>query len=412
MNHICRELFRAIHEGLWVSIEYKNQEEKITKYWIGIKKLDPKRKQLIVDGLHLANYSLCELTIYMDSILNAVALRGSYCPVNERLVKDISLNPQKYSEFFGIVPNLKILNYLADCNRLDTTPYTTEYELLKNLDEDCLKNGIYHLSNEQFQNIVKTFQFEAKAESNKLRVKQLCMNVLSIYTQKGLYVLAHRRLSLNVAERTLVAAKDVTINQEYTIDGVKQSIRFFLDADDYELLENFDGNREAIKDKLTKSVCKGGSVDDLPHLIAIGYDIVLDLNSEYSAISDMYVAGNKPIKPMEAFFGNLLERPIRRKEFPIVLCNKKANLDQLLAISTALKYPLAYVQGPPGTGKTNTIVNTILSAFFNERTVLFASYNNHPIDGVFDALKGLVYKGNTIPFPVIRLGNNEKSSPH
>ena len=37
MNSVCRELFRAIHEGLWVSIEYKNQEEKITKYWIGIR---------------------------------------------------------------------------------------------------------------------------------------------------------------------------------------------------------------------------------------------------------------------------------------------------------------------------------------------------------------------------------------
>ena len=106
---------------------------------------------------------------------------------------------------------------------------------------------------------------------------------------------------------------------------------------------------------------------------------MLDLNSEYAAISDMYSGGNSPTKPIEAFFGNLLERPIRRKEYPIVLCNKKANLDQLLAISTALKYPLTYVQGPPGTGKTNTIVNTILSAFFNERTVLFASYNNHPI---------------------------------
>ena len=408
MNSVCRELFRAIHEGLWVSIEYKNQEEKITKYWIGIKRLDPKRKSLVVDGLHLANFSLRELTIYIESILSAVTIKGSYCPVNEWLVKDISLHPQKYSEFFGSVANLKILNYLSDCNKMDTTPYMTDYALLKNLDEDCLVDGRYALNNEQFQEIVKTFQYESKMESAQLKIKQLCMNVLSINTSKGLYVLAHRRLSLDVQSRTLVADDAVTINQEYTIEGEKQSIRFFLDADDFVLLDDFETNRELIKDRLMKVNRRIGCVDDLPHLIAIGYDVVLDLNSEYAAISDMYSGGNSPTKPIEAFFGNLLERPIRRKEYPIVLCNKKANLDQLLAISTALKYPLTYVQGPPGTGKTNTIVNTILSAFFNERTVLFASYNNHPIDGVFEALTGLMYHGNIIPFPVIRLGNNDK----
>lgn len=408
MNSVCRELFRAIHEGLWVSIEYKNQDEKITKYWIGIKKLDPKRKSLVVDGLHLANYSLRELTIYIESILSAVTIKGSYCPVNEWLVRDISLHPQKYGEFFGSVTNLKILNYLSDCNKMDTTPYMTEYTLLKHLDEDSFIDGKYTLNNKQFQEIVETFQYEAKTESAQIKIKQLCMNVLSINTPKGLYVLAHRRLSFDVQSRTLVADDTVTINREYTIDGEKQSIRFFLDADDYSLLEDFESNRELIKDMLMKVNRRAGCIDDLPHLIAIGYDVVLDLNSEYSAIYEMYSGGNTPTKPIEAFFGNLLERPIRRKEYPIILSNKKANLDQLLAISTALKYPLTYVQGPPGTGKTNTIVNTILSALFNDRTVLFTSYNNHPIDGVFDALSQMIYRGNAIPFPVIRLGNNEK----
>ena len=408
MNSICRELFRAIHEGMWVSIEYRNQDKKITKYWIGIKRLDVKHKSLVVEGLHLANFSVRELTIYIDSILSAVTIKGTYCPVNEWLVKDISLYPQRYSEFFGNITNLKILNYLSDCNKLDATPYTTDYALLKNLDEDCFVDGNYSLNNEQFQEIVKTFQYESKSETTQVKIKQLCMNVLSLNTAKGLYVLAHRRLSLDVKSRMLKADEAVTINREYTIDGEKQSIRFFLDADDFALLEDFETNRELIKDKLMKLNRRIGCVDDLPHLIAVGYDVVLDLNSEYSAISEMYSGDNHPTKPLEAFFGNLLERPVRRKEFPIVLCNKKANLDQLLAISTVLKYPLAYVQGPPGTGKTNTIINTILSAFFNDRTVLFTSYNNHPIDGVFEAISHLKYRGNIIPFPVIRLGKNEK----
>lgn len=43
-----------------------------------------------------------------------------------------------------------------------------------------------------------------------------------------------------------------------------------------------------------------------------------------------------------------------------------------------------------------------------DRTVLFASYNNNPISGVFDKLSTMTFRGKTIPFPVLRLGNMEK----
>lgn len=49
--------------------------------------------------------------------------------------------------------------------------------------------------------------------------------------------------------------------------------------------------------------------------------------------------------PIKAFFGELVKRPPRRKEYPIALLNKKVNIDQLLAINNAMKYPLAYIQG-------------------------------------------------------------------
>lgn len=40
--------------------------------------------------------------------------------------------------------------------------------------------------------------------------------------------------------------------------------------------------------------------------------------------------------------------------------------------------------------------------------MLFASYNNVPIDNVFEKLSSMKYRGKTIPFPVLRLGNTEK----
>lgn len=90
----------------------------------------------------------------------------------------------------------------------------------------------------------------------------------------------------------------------------------------------------------------------------------------------------------------------------MALLERRANLDQLLAIHNAVKYPVTYVQGPPGTGKSHTIINSIITAFFNEKTVILASYNNHPIDTVVEKLKSIPYKqGKIIPFPIIRLGN-------
>ena len=127
MNNICHDIFRAIHEGKWLKIEYRNREAQITRYWIGIRDLDPKKRSLSVDGLHLGRFTTDSYDfIYIDSILSSQIVEGSYCPVNERLVRDISLNPHKYKQLFGNAANLKILTYLEMCNRMDTVPRSEE----------------------------------------------------------------------------------------------------------------------------------------------------------------------------------------------------------------------------------------------------------------------------------------------
>lgn len=57
MNHIYHDIFRAIHEGKWLKIEYRNKDEQVTKYWIGIRNLNAVRRILSVDGLHLGKYT-------------------------------------------------------------------------------------------------------------------------------------------------------------------------------------------------------------------------------------------------------------------------------------------------------------------------------------------------------------------
>ena len=408
MTRIYKDIFKAIHEGRWLEIEYKNVAQDITRYWIGIKKIDIQSGILLVDGLRLGSHlALKELTVKINAILSSFVLEGTYYPINKRLCADISENPEKYQCLFNNTANLKILNYLDECHKLDATPYKCDYELIEHIDQDTVPKTGFVLSNQQFEQIVNHFQQRRDDKNGPIKLKQLCMNITSIHTSKGLYVLAYRRLEVDIKNRMLRPAEEITVCREFYIDGQRTSIQQFLDADELSLIDDFEKNQERIKDLITTNNPHLKGVDDMPYLIAIGFDILVNLQLEYKCILDMYDNDNVS-EPIRAFFGELIKRPMRRKEYPIALLNNRVNLDQLLAINHAMKYPLSYVQGPPGTGKTNTIINTIITAFFNERTVLFASYNNHPVNSIFNEFRKLSHKGKQIPFPVIRLGSNKK----
>ena len=435
MNTIHRDIFKAIHEGKWMTIEYKNWQGQITRYWIGILNLDAARKTLKVEGLHLGKYSVETYDrIYIDSILSSQVLDGSYCQVNKKLVRDIHDNPHKYKDLFDHVANLKVLDYLEDCYKMDGVPYRKDFALLRYLDRESFQGDVYPLSDEQFRKVVRSFQIKAEknvrtdgtgaasdlalgglaagertpnSKERHLAVQSLAINVMSIHTGKGLYVLAYRKLNLDVRQRCLRVAENITVCTEFTVDGTRESIRRYLDAEDFELLKDFEANQERIKDAVTRYNRRILGVDDMPYIIGLGMDMMLNLRREYNAVLDMYL-NERVTVPIRAFFGDLLDRPRSRRMVPLILLDRKVNLDQLLAMNHAMKYPLAYVQGPPGTGKTNTIINTIITAFFNGKTLLFTSYNNHPIDGVVEKLTRLTYEGKKIPFPVVRLGNTSK----
>ena len=136
MNTIAREIFKAIHENKWLSVEYHNKIGMDTRYWIGIHSIDPITRRLVVDGMHLGQYSLARLNIFVDSITSALVIEGSYYETDQRLIRDIQENPDKYQPLFCNVANLKILSYLEICNRLDSTPYTKDIALIKYLDQD------------------------------------------------------------------------------------------------------------------------------------------------------------------------------------------------------------------------------------------------------------------------------------
>lgn len=254
MDKIRKDIFRAVHEGKWISIEYKNKDEKQTSYWIGIKDIIPKTNMLIVEGMNLSTNNVCELKLHINSIIMSEIIEGSFMHTNESLIEEIRLHPSKFSNIFSNIVNLKVLNYLCECNRLDATPYKTEYALIEKLDLDIIGDGDYHLSPKQFALIVKHFQYNADKKYNTAhKIKQLCLNVISVRTKRGLYVLAYKKLFLDVKNKSLKVNNDVTICREFTINGNKQSMGQFLDAEELTLLGDFEGNCEKIKDIITKN---------------------------------------------------------------------------------------------------------------------------------------------------------------
>lgn len=221
MNQICRDIFRAIHEGKWLKIEYRNKADQVTKYWIGIRDIDPRSRTMKVDGLHLGQLTIGEYDrIFIDSILSTEIIEGTYCPENKILVEDIEMHPERYKNIFDSSANLKILNYLEICNKLDTTPYITDYDLIHYIDRDRINCGMYQLTDQQFREVVAQFQYfssREKRKSGSLKVKRLAINVLSINTNKGLYVLAYRNLNLDVKNHIFKPDEEITVCTQFSI---------------------------------------------------------------------------------------------------------------------------------------------------------------------------------------------------
>ena len=197
MTGVARAVFRALHEGKWLSIEYRNGSDKVTRFWIGIRGLDAKNRSLIVDGLHLHDHTVEKRMLYLDRIQWAEVVEGSFCPRNEALLRDMDNDPRRYDALFGSTANLRVLDYLAACSKLDNTPCRADYQLIERLDESRLQNGVYQLDDGQFRQIVERFQQRTtrkRRPGEPLRLVSLGLNLLSIPTKDGLYVLAYRAL--------------------------------------------------------------------------------------------------------------------------------------------------------------------------------------------------------------------------
>src|SRR5690606_35390961 len=120
------------------------------------------------------------------------------------------------------------------------------------------------------------------------------------------------------------------------------------------------------------------TLDDRPYIFELKRRVITHIEKEFNAIK-LAKANNTLTTPLYAFFGNMTKSKLSKKRsFDVVLIDDRANIDQLRVIYNSLFQPITYVQGPPGTGKTATIINILISAFFNGQKVLVSSNNNKP----------------------------------
>lgn len=412
MRSIELIISEGIKKGKWIDISYKNNQNEITYYWIAIKDIDLKRKLLNVLIFNdQKSLNSLDATIKFENILSAKILEFTTYETPIELINKIEKNRNdakwlKYESF-----NNNILRYYLKCNELDNDPFQKDSFLIDGVDKEILlKNKQITLNYEQEKqilNYIKNYDVR-KLEGE---INYLILSFLSIDDNEKKYIALYYDVRFNPATKKLSINDIPRVNQSFIIKNKKHSLNSYIDIDPqeftnnitYHLNEYLNEYTELIRDNLRNNEI----INQMPEFMILQRSISANLTPTYNIIEEKIENGNLE-HPLKAFFGNSNRFGTKRKEPSIVIYDDKVNIDQMRVIYNTMKYPITYVQGPPGTGKTQTILNVILSAFFNSRSTLICSSNNKPINGILEKLSFSYKEKNDVPFPYIRLGNREE----
>ncbi len=411
MENIELVISESLKRGKWIDIVYKNNKNEITYYWIAIKDIDLMNKHLKVNIFN-SNKSLdsLEAIIKFENILSARILEFTSYDTPLELIKKIENNLYaakwlKYETFDN-----NILRYYMKCNELDNDPYQNSKFLISGIDKDILLKKKQIILNEiqekQILNYIKKYDVH-----NDGSVNYMILSFLSIDDNGKTYVILYYDVMFNPALKKLSINNIPRINSSFLIKNKKHSINSYIDIDPFEFANNitkhlklyFNDYLELIRSNLRSSEM----INQMPEFMILKRDVPVNLLPTYSLLEEKILNGNMEY-PLKALFGNSNRFGAKRKEPAIVIYNNKVNIDQMQVIYNTMKYPITYVEGPPGTGKTQTIINVILSEFFNSKTTLVCSSNNKPINGILEKLKFSYKEKNDVLFPYLRLGNREE----
>lgn len=404
-NQTGEIISKAIKEGKWLSISYTNQGKETTSFWIAINDIDFNQKKF---KIHMFNESkslnVIETWISFDGISEAKIIDFSSYDVPDGLIRKIENNLSKcawlnYDRF-----NHNILNYYQDCFALDNDPFQKDYAFVTGIDLKTLRSKHeYILYEQQIKQLIRNiYYYDINKVGNSFYT--LAINCLSIDDGKKKYVVCYYKVTFNPNKKSLVLDNTLRFNESFLVNGKRHTLSSYINMSTNEFTSTFEKNFAEYQSLIQGNLHPGEVLNTRPELMLIQRDLPLNLTDTYGTIQQKYDDNCLPI-PLKSFFGNITKQNnVRRKEPSLIIYDKKININQVRVLYNALKYPVTYVQGPPGTGKTQTIINVILSAFYNEKSVLACSSNNKPVDGIVDQLK-FQYRNELINFPFLRLGN-------
>ncbi|MDH5379910.1 MAG: AAA domain-containing protein [Cyclobacteriaceae bacterium] len=395
---------KAIREGKYLNITYKNKSGEITPFWISIFDINEK-DELRVNMFNVTKDDpIIDAKIFISRIQTAEILKFSFYDVPEKLIKKLDEDESLQVYEFDRYDN-NILNYFLECYKSNKDPFLHKAHLIQGVDlTELAQKNPYQLTDEQQKQIIKDIYHN---DYNKYYSYELAISEFSIdLKSKGKFVIAYRKLTFDPVHKKLYVGSKTHFNSNFYIQNEKHSLSYYTDLTpaDFEAIYIKDKS-EAIE--LVRANFKIGELPNTrPEVVVLGY-VQIEISGIYDNIHAEYEHKEMEI-PLKAFFQNLslLDRQ-NRKEPHIVLYDRNINIDQIQTIYNALKYPITYVQGPPGTGKTQTILNIIVNGLTNGKTLLISSNNNVPIDGIKDKLYLGKYRNKEILLPVLRLGNNE-----
>lgn len=394
----------AIREGKYLSITYKNKEEKVNHFWISILDIYG-NDRIVVDMFNvMKDEPLFKKTISISGIQSAELLKFSHYEVPpeliEKLNEDESLHDYEFDRY-----NNNILNYYLECNKANNDPFLHKTHLIPEIDlEGLQQQSPYQLSNEQQKQIIKEIYHNDYKKYNDYKLA-LCEFSIDL-DSKGKFVVGYRELTYDPVKKTMLIGKATQFNPNFYIKDVKYSLSYYTDIGPSDFEELYKKDKAALIGKLSGNFKLGEQPNTRPEIVVLGYSKI-DIAPIFDRINTEHENQEMQI-PLKAFFKNssLLDRK-NRKEPHIVLYDKNVNIDQLRTIYNSLKYPVTYVQGPPGTGKTQTILNIVVNCLANNKTILITSNNNVPIDGIKEKLNLGAYNNKEILLPFIRLGNRK-----
>ncbi|VEU79910.1 AAA domain-containing protein [Haploplasma axanthum] len=423
---IKKAISKAIKNRNWISIEYLNKKDEITNYWIAINDIDIENKGFRVSTFNVAlmtenNDSILDTWISFDKIQNALLVENTKYDQPNGLIDKIESNLDRLEWLEYDTYSNGIIDYVYECMINEESPYQRETTLVKGIDQDKLEEvrikEKYFLTYEQISDLVPKLEILSKQDQkNTFESVTLVLNMLSISTKRGLYVVAYKELDFNPKEKSLVLSPEINFNYTFAANTelkYKHHLKNYLDIDTEEFTNLFTHDQLKAKNMLHAEVLKHGEeLDDKPYIMDLTRIVYIHIEKELDMIK-LKQKEKQLSTPLKAFFGNMTGSFLsgRTRTVDVVLMDDRVNIDQLRVIYNSLTKPITYVQGPPGTGKTQTIINGLISAFFNGDKVLVSSNNNKPINDIYDKIMKLKSKNKNkdLYLPFIRLGNKEET---